>query len=106
MLGIRGDQVEDALKSERAARATLSRRGLLALGASAGASLATGTAFSFFEPPAGIAHPLLMGAAVEWSSLEVTIGGQIFTGFTEIEVAFVGPGGYKRRYVSGRPVGE
>ncbi len=47
LLGIRRDQTEDALKSERAARATLNRRGFLLAGASASAALAAGTLFSF-----------------------------------------------------------
>ncbi len=55
LLGIRRDQTEDALKSERAARATLNRRGFLLAGASASASLATGAIWSLpsvaVEPP-------------------------------------------------------
>jgi len=47
MLGIRHDQAEDALKSERAAKATLDRRGFLRFGAVAGAALAAGSLFSF-----------------------------------------------------------
>ncbi len=46
LLGIRQDQTEDALKSERAARATLNRRGFLLAGASASAALATGAIWS------------------------------------------------------------
>lgn len=44
LLGIREDQAEDALRSERCARLTLSRRSLF------GAALCTGAAFSFGAP--------------------------------------------------------
>lgn len=43
MIGVRSDQADDALRSERAARATLSRRSFGAVAA----SLVAGTAFSF-----------------------------------------------------------
>lgn len=46
MLGIGEHQAEDALHSERAARAVLSRRNLFA----AGAAMAAGSAFSFAKP--------------------------------------------------------
>lgn len=50
MLGVRPELAEDALHSERAARAVLTRRNLLA----AGAALASGAAFSLPVPePAG-----------------------------------------------------
>lgn len=55
LLGIRPDQTEDALRSERAARATLNRRGFLLAGATAGAAIATGALWSI--PPA--APPLI-----------------------------------------------
>lgn len=45
LLGIREDQVPDALVSERCARQTLSRRGLL-VGAVTGSMLATGKGWS------------------------------------------------------------
>jgi hypothetical protein len=53
MLGIRRDQVPDALESERCARATLNRRGFLMAGATAAASLVAGKAFGWggFESP-------------------------------------------------------
>lgn len=44
LLGIREDQADDALRSERCARLTLSRRSLF------GAALCTGAAFSFGAP--------------------------------------------------------
>jgi len=43
MLGVRCDLAEDALHSERAAKAVLSRRSLFAVGA----AMATGSVFSF-----------------------------------------------------------
>lgn len=46
MLGVRPELAEDALHSERAARAVLTRRNLLA----AGAALASGAAFSLPVP--------------------------------------------------------
>ncbi len=51
MIGVPEHQSEDALHSEGAARAVLSRRDLLA----AGAGLAAGSAFSFASP---VASPL------------------------------------------------
>jgi hypothetical protein len=48
LLGIRQDQAEDALKSERVARHALSRRTLFG----ASAMLATGAVFSFAAPVA------------------------------------------------------
>jgi hypothetical protein len=49
MLGIKTDLAEDALHSERAARAVLTRRNLFA----AGGALAAGSVFSFGVPPLG-----------------------------------------------------
>lgn len=46
LLGVKRHQAEDALHSERAARAVLSRRELFA----ASGALAAGTAFSFSQP--------------------------------------------------------
>jgi hypothetical protein len=80
MIGIREDQVDDAITSERAARATLSRRGLLALGASAGAALVTGTTFSIPEPRMLV----LSGQVVSWGSIEIRIDGRVFGGVKEI----------------------
>jgi hypothetical protein len=51
MLSIRDDQVEDALKSERAAKRTLSRRGLLLAGASAATALVTGNTQALIVAP-------------------------------------------------------
>lgn len=48
LLGIREDQAEDALKSERAARHALSRRSFFG----AAGMLTTGTVFSFATPSA------------------------------------------------------
>ena len=57
MLGIAEHQAEDALHSERAARAVLSRRSFFA----AGAALAAGTAFT--EVPVDLVRrPLWMGS--------------------------------------------
>lgn len=50
MLGIKPHQAEDALHSEHAARAVLSRRDLFA----AGGAMAAGSAFSFAPPPPSI----------------------------------------------------
>ncbi len=61
LLGIRRDQTEDALKSERAARATLNRRGFLLAGASASAALATGAIWSL--PAVEAAEPVVISGA-------------------------------------------
>lgn len=49
LVGVSPRHAEDALYSERAARATLSRRGMLG----ASAALAAGVAFGFPTPPKG-----------------------------------------------------
>lgn len=54
LIGVRRHQAEDALYSERAARAVLSRRDLFA----AGGALAAGSAFSFALPPREL-HPMI-----------------------------------------------
>jgi hypothetical protein len=61
MLGVRRDQAEDAIHSERAARVTLNRRGFLLAGATAGAALATGAIWSI---PGPIAEVKVGGRAV------------------------------------------
>lgn len=63
LLGIREDQAEDALRSERAARHALSRRSFFGTSA----LLAAGTAFSFAAPSAAAEivvpeRPLYLGA--------------------------------------------
>lgn len=70
LLGIRPDQTEDALKSERAARATLNRRGFLLAGATAGAALATGAIFSL--PPVEAATDLIVQAPLRGRSTLTT----------------------------------
>lgn len=63
MLGIRPHQAEDALHSERAARAVLSRRDLFA----AGSAMAVGSVFSFAKPAQALSPYLcfLLEAYVE-----------------------------------------
>lgn len=58
LLGIKPDHAEDALHSERAARAVLTRRNLFA----AGGALAAGSVFSFGRPIATI-HPFMLALA-------------------------------------------
>ena len=57
LLGIRPDQTEDALRSERAARAALNRRGFLLAGVTASAALATGAIWSI--PAVAIDEPII-----------------------------------------------
>ena len=61
MLGVRRDLAEDALHSERAAKAVLSRRNLFA----AGAAMATGSVFSFAAP----------ARLIPWGALRVYYNG-------------------------------
>jgi len=63
LLGIRPDQTEDALRSERAARATLNRRGFLLAGATAGAALATGAIFSL--PSVEVAESIVVAKGLQ-----------------------------------------
>lgn len=66
LIGVRVDQADDALRSERAARATLSRRGFGAVAA----ALVVGTAFSFaaheemYRLPSSVGLP---DGAMVWS---------------------------------------
>ncbi len=82
MLGIRTDLAEDALHSESAARAGLSRRNLfLATGA-----MAAGSVFSIPDP--GV---LIEGARLyRWAEVSICIGAQSFPGMT-IEAAIGRP---------------
>jgi hypothetical protein len=80
LLGVRQDLAEDALHSERAACAALSRRGLLA----AAGALATGSVFSFAPAGVWVQNPNLY----DWSNVEVRIAGRLFPGLVHINFGF------------------
>ena len=68
MLGVSPRLAEDALHSERAAKAVLSRRSLFA----AGAAMAGGSAFSFPEPRRDAIRVWLNGQPLPLTRIEVT----------------------------------
>lgn len=74
MLGLGDDQAEDALRSESAARAVLSRRNLFA----AGAALAAGSAFSFAAPDPFflLAETLKQRQLKEWRTFSIYFMGK------------------------------
>ncbi len=72
MIGVPEHQAEDALRSERAARATLTRRNLFA----GGAALAANSVFSFPAAPApSVAFPPIPFGANWYPYAIYTLGG-------------------------------
>lgn len=84
LIGVPTRLAEDALHSERAARHTLSRRGMMG----ALAAMAAGSVVSLPAMPRewdGYSITLVNGAAYSWESVKVYIGGVWFADVTCIE---------------------
>lgn len=77
LLGLPHHQAEDALHSERAARAVLTRRSFFAAGGAMAASLAF--SFPVPKPPC-----LIMGAAYSWADIEISLGAFPFLDYVPI----------------------